>query len=293
MSTVERRLVIIGSVLLTLIAGAWVVGKLVNGVATDGGTATVPTADAPAADATATPAGGTVASVTVDENGELKVAGSLADADKQAQSLPSATATAERARRPVARRPAIVQRPIPFDDARKADMAAYSQRHYGDASYRLTDPKVIVEHFTVTSSFEAAYNTFARNRADAELGEKPGTCAHFVVDRDGTIYQLVALSIRCRHTVGLNDTAIGIEHVGMNAREILSRPRQLAAIVALSAWLRCRDGIRMSNIIGHAESLTSPYHHENVPRLARQTHADWSSPEARRLRRRIARVRCG
>ena len=32
---------------------------------------------------------------------------------------------------------------------------------------------------------------FAADVPDAELHELPGTCAHFVVDRDGTIYQLV------------------------------------------------------------------------------------------------------
>ena len=52
---------------------------------------------------------------------------------------------------------------------------------------------------------------------DAELHELPGTCAHFIVDKDGTIYQLVALTIMCRHTVGLNWTAFGIEQVGLSA----------------------------------------------------------------------------
>ena len=39
-----------------------------------------------------------------------------------------------------------------------------------------------------------------------------------MIDRDGTIYQLVPLAIMCRHTVGLNYTAIGIEHVGIERR---------------------------------------------------------------------------
>ena len=57
---------------------------------------------------------------------------------------------------------------------------------------------------------------------DSELHELPGTCAHFVIDTDGTIYQLVSTSIMCRHTVGLNYTAIGIEHVGTSDAQILA-----------------------------------------------------------------------
>jgi beta-N-acetylhexosaminidase len=204
------------------------------------------------------------------------------------RTVPASTAASSRA---IATRPPIVQRPIPFGVKRREEMAAYAQRHYGIDTYKLVEPKVIVEHYTVTTTFAAAYNTFAADVADSELHELPGTCAHFVVDKDGTIYQLVALSIMCRHTVGLNFTAIGIEQVGMTAREILSRPRQVRAIVALSAWLRCRRHIAMSNVIGHAESLGSPYHHD-VARLATQTHGDWTHTEMPALRSRIRKVAC-
>src|SRR5690348_12511482 len=101
-------------------------------------------------------------------------------------------------------KPTIVQKPIPFGAKRKHEMAAYAQRHYGIDSYRLRDPHVIVEHYTVTPTFQATWNTFAPDVPDSELHELPGTCSHFVIDKDGTIYQLVPLSIMCRHTVGLN-----------------------------------------------------------------------------------------
>ena len=105
-------------------------------------------------------------------------------------------------------------------------MAAYAKRHYGIDSYRLRDPKVIVEHYTVTSTFQQTWNTFAPDTADSELNELPGTCAHYVIDRDGTIYQLVPRSIMCRHTVGLNYTAIGIEHVGSSDAQVLDNARR-------------------------------------------------------------------
>ena len=122
-------------------------------------------------------------------------------------------------------------------------MAAYSRRHYGIDSYRLRDPKVIVEHYTVTATFQHVWNTFAANTRDPELGELPGTCAHYVIDRDGTIYQLVPRSIMCRHTVGLNYTSFGIEHVGSSDAQVMGNRRQLAASLRLTRWLRCRYGI--------------------------------------------------
>src|SRR3954471_22076539 len=160
--------------------------------------------------------------------------------------------------------PTIVQKPIPFGARRKQEMAAYAKRHYGIDSYRLTDPKVIVEHYTVTSTFQQTWNTFAPDTPDAELHELPGTCAHYVVDRDGTIYQLVPRSIMCRHTVGLNYTSIGIEHVGSSDSQVMGNRAQMAASLRLTRWLRCRYRIGVDNVIGHAESLSSPYHRERV-----------------------------
>ena len=68
---------------------------------------------------------------------------------------------------------------------------------------------------------------FSRNAPDLELHELPGICSHFVIDRDGTIYRLVTPTIMCRHTVGLNYTAIGIEHVGRSDAQVMGDRRQL------------------------------------------------------------------
>ena len=181
-------------------------------------------------------------------------------------------------------RPPIVWRKIPFGATRRAQMRAYSRRHYGTSTAALRDPKVIVEHFTASGTFGSAFNTFAANAPDVELHERPGVCAHFVIDRDGTIYQLVSLRLMCRHTVGLNDRSIGIEHVGFGDAEILGRPAQLRASLRLTRWLQARYGIRRRDVIGHAESVSSPYHHERVARLRTQTHGDFARPAMRRYR---------
>jgi beta-N-acetylhexosaminidase len=184
-------------------------------------------------------------------------------------------------------RPRIVWKPIPFGAARRAEMAAYAERHYGIDSWRLQGPHVIVEHYTANSSFSATWNTFAADSPDPELHELPGDCAHFVIDTDGTIYQLVPLTVMCRHTVGLNYTAIGIEHVGTSDQEILHNPRQLRASLALSLWLMQRFHITLANVIGHNESLESPYHRERDASWRCQTHQDWQRPDMITYRNRL------
>jgi beta-N-acetylhexosaminidase len=191
-----------------------------------------------------------------------------------------------------ARKPAIVDRPIPFGAKRRQEMAAYAKRHYGIDTYRLVNPHVIVEHYTGTPSFSATYNTFAADVADPELHELPNVCAHFVIDTDGTIYQLVPLGIMCRHTVGLNYTAIGIEHVGIADSAVLGKRRVLHASLELTNWLRCRYGIKIRDVIGHNESLTSPYHMERDPRLKTQTHGDMTKASMDVYRGKLSKLSC-
>lgn len=186
--------------------------------------------------------------------------------------------------------PPVVSSPIPFGAARRAETAAYSKRHYGAASWRLTRPRVIVHHYTANRSLRATWSTFASNAPDGELGERPGTCAHFVIDVDGTIHRLVPLSIRCRHTVGLNWTAIGVEHVGRSDAEVTGNARQLAASLVLSRWLMARFGIALGDVIGHAENRESPYHRELYAPWRCQTHGDFSRRTMDRYRARLARL---
>jgi beta-N-acetylhexosaminidase len=183
--------------------------------------------------------------------------------------------------------------PIPFAAKRKAEMTAYVRRHYGSfktPTWRLTDPRVIVIHYSESPNFSSTYNTFASDVPDSELHELPGTCAHFVIDRAGTIHQLVGLGTMCRHTVGLNWTAIGIEHVGDSDAEVLGNAKQLTASLRLVRWLRCRFHIQIKNVIGHNESLASPFHHEDVPALRAQTHADFNRADMKIYRARLQRA---
>jgi N-acetyl-anhydromuramyl-L-alanine amidase AmpD len=156
----------------------------------------------------------------------------------------------------------------------------------------LSHPKVIVEHYTETGGAQEAFNTFASDEPDSEFHELPNTCAHFLVERSGRVEELVALSLRCRHTTGLNWTAIGIEHVGFSDRAILDDPAQIEASLRLTRWLRCHYAIAIKNVIGHNESLSSPYHHDRVPAFQHQTHSDWNHADMVRYRSLLARRPC-
>jgi N-acetylmuramoyl-L-alanine amidase len=183
---------------------------------------------------------------------------------------------------PPAATPSAVSKPeihkmlIPYPKKRKREMAAYSKHHYGQHKWALTDPNLIVEHYAAAGSISAIYNTFRTDRPDVEFHELPNVCSHFAVAANGAIFKFVPISIRCRHTVGLNWTAVGIEHVGFSDQDILNRPAQLNASLQLTQWLRCRLGLPVSQVIGHNESLSSPFYKELDPRFKGQTHGDWN-----------------
>ena len=193
---------------------------------------------------------------------------------------------------PAVPRPTIHRWLIPYGSARKMQMAAYSLRHYHEDTYLLSHPKVIVEHYTETADAQEAFNTFAPDVPDSEFHELPNTCAHFLVERNGRVDQLAPLSLRCRHTTGLNWTAIGIEHVGFSDAAILDDRAQIAASLRLTRWLRCRYGISLRNVIGHNESLSSPFHRDAVPAFQHQTHSDWNHADMSRYRAMLARLPC-
>jgi len=211
--------------------------------------------------------------------GSIAVAAPPATASEPAAARPPAGLTAS------SLKPDIEWRPIPFGARRRRQTAGYSARHYGERSWALAAPAVIVQHYTDGPSFDSAWNTFASN--SRHLGEKPGTCTHFIIDTDGTIYQLVRLTIRCRHVVGLNYTSIGIEHVGTSDAQVLRNRRMMRSSLRLSVWLMARFEVNVGNVIGHAEALRSPYHFELYRDWRCLVHADFPRRAMREYRGRL------
>lgn len=188
--------------------------------------------------------------------------------------------------------PKIVKDLIPFGEARKQQMRRYAEIHYGIDSYKIVGPHLVIWHYTETSSFQSVWNTFADDVPDVQYHVLPQVCAHFVIARDGTIYQLVPLDIMCRQVVGLDYTAIGIENVGLSDRQVIDDRAQYRSALALTRWLRCKYGLPVTNVIGHNESLSSPYYIEHVASWRGQTHLDFNHHDMRIVRAALARLPC-
>ncbi len=172
-------------------------------------------------------------------------------------------------------------------------MAAYSKRHYGKRRWRLLHPRAIVLHFTAGPTYRSAWETFASDAPN--MGELPGVCSHFVVAKNGRIHRLVRPAIRCRHTIGLNHRAIGVEMVqeaGRSShwadRQILHRDRQIHAALHLVGWLKQRFGIRIRDVIGHAMANHSAYFKDLEG--WRNDHTDWLRRDVLKFRGRLHRL---
>lgn len=188
-------------------------------------------------------------------------------------------------------KPAIRHDRIRYGVTRRAEMAGYARRHYGVRSYVL-HPKLIVLHFTDSGpgSYPGVHALFNSNTPNG--GELPGVCAHFVVDQDGTIYQQVPLNLMCRHAIGVNDHAIGIEMIqqqGISShwadQQILHRRPQIGSVLRLVRWLKARFHIANRNVIGHSMANDSPFFHDLEG--WRNDHTDWQREDVIELRRRL------
>ncbi len=187
-------------------------------------------------------------------------------------------------------KPSITKDPISFGDKRKRQMARYSKRHYGKREWRLDDPRVIVLHYTASDSYSSVWNTFNANTPS--LGESPGTCAHYVVEQDGTIDELVPPRIRCRHTIGLNHRSVGIEMVQAAGpgshwadQQILNRRKQIRAALRLVRWLQDRYEIPTNEVIGHSMANNDRYFKDLQGWV--NDHTDWLKRDVKEFRRRL------
>jgi N-acetyl-anhydromuramyl-L-alanine amidase AmpD len=101
----------------------------------------------------------------------------------------------------------------------------------------------------------------------------------------------------CRHAVGLNHVAIGIEFVQAAgdlspreaARQVLARRAQVTAGVALVAELQARFGITDQRVIGHAMANGDPAFKDRSG--WRNDHVDWEASEVRAFRARLVAAR--
>ena len=143
-----------------------------------------------------------------------------------------------------------------FDAQRLRLTAEYDRTHYGLDSSELREPRLIVLHYTAFHSFDESLRFFRPDlldtvsRRDISSGGAVNVSTHYLVDRDGSVFQLASEKVVCRHTIGFNYTAISIENVGSDSSE-LTRAQQLSD-AALVSRIRARHP-SIEYLIGHQE----------------------------------------
>lgn len=155
----------------------------------------------------------------------------------------------------------IHQAPIQFDEERIALTRQYQLTHYGiDSASIDIEPRMIVLHWTCISTFKATFRTFNSPtfpQGSPRTKDLPGTLnvsSHFVVDRDGSIYQLMPETWMARHVIGLNHFAIGIENIGgIGGKDDLTEA-QTKANAFLVCYLK-KKYPEIHHVIGHNNYL--------------------------------------
>ncbi len=161
----------------------------------------------------------------------------------------------------------INQKPIQFDDERIALTRDYQLTHYGiDSKSIEIEPKMIVLHWTCIRSLDVTFRIFdspSLPKNSPRRGELPGdlnVSSHYVVDRDGSIYQLMPENWMARHVIGLNHYAIGIENIGgVDGKDDLTEEQARS-----NAFLVChlkKKYPSINHLIGHNDYLA----YKNTP----------------------------
>lgn len=149
----------------------------------------------------------------------------------------------------------IITKPITYDSERKQLSLEYLKNHHGLIQKEPTIiPKIIVLHYTaggtLSSNFNYFNNTYIENSRNFNKKQsKLNVSSHYLVDRDGTIYQIIPDTLFARHTIGLNYCAIGVENIGSKKQPLTKK--QVEANAFLIRKLTKEYNIEY--VIGHSE----------------------------------------
>ena len=99
----------------------------------------------------------------------------------------------------------------------------------------------IILHYTAGSTAQSAVNTFQNQASQVS--------AHYIIGRNGDIFQMMEDYEKAWHTRGANDDSIGIEHVALPGQH-LTAPQE-ASSVALIRWLLSAYRLSPDDITGH------------------------------------------
>lgn len=150
----------------------------------------------------------------------------------------------------------IVEKTIVWDSTRSALSVDYLKERHGIEQVQPTiKPKMIVVHWTAIPTFEKSFfafnsSTLPNARKELQNASQLNVSAHYLIDRDGTIYHLMPDTLLARHVIGLNYCAIGIENVGDGSKNPLTE-EQFRANCLLIKQLQKKH--KIDYLIGHHE----------------------------------------
>ena len=149
----------------------------------------------------------------------------------------------------------IIEKPIYYSKKRELLSLQYLKDRYNIIQSRPTiKPIMIVLHYTDGGTVNSIYDYFNKDEIEEarkfnKKESKLNVSSHYLVDRDGTIYHLIADSLFARHVIGLNYCSIGIENIG-NEKEPLTN-KQIISNTQLIKYLAKKYPIKY--LIGHSE----------------------------------------
>ena len=76
------------------------------------------------------------------------------------------------------------------------------------------------------------------------------------------------------------------------AQQVIDDKAQYHSALELTRWLRCKFKLPVKDVIGHNESLSSPYYIEHVASWRGQTHEDFNRRDMNVVRAAVAKLPC-
>lgn len=149
----------------------------------------------------------------------------------------------------------IINMPINYSEERIRLSLEYLKEHHGLVQKTpMIVPKMIVLHYTAGGNVESNFKYFNKTHLENARNtlKKQSTLnvsSQFIIDRDGTVYQLMEPNQFARHTIGLNYCAIGIENIGSKKEPLTDK--QVSANAQLIRYLTQK--YKIEYLIGHSE----------------------------------------
>ena len=151
----------------------------------------------------------------------------------------------------------IIEKPIVYNKERVKLSIEYLKIRYGIVQNKPTIiPKIIVLHYTDGGSILSNFNYFnhveiENERKISKYQSKLNVSAHYLIDRDGTVYHLVPDTLFARHTIGLNYCSIGIENIGSKEEPLTKQQIQSNAQLIRELCSK----YKIEYLIGHSEYI--------------------------------------